>query len=777
MCANVTSTTQSSPTASTGRSLFSRLTAPLKSRTRNLADFHIEPLEPHRRYAPGDLVRGAVVLTVVKPVRITHLTVCLHGFIHVYKNANGVNEPLPDSVTYASGNPMKSQYFGNGYCSLFQDEVILCGEGRLDAGFERGTISYQISSTITRPTTIAATSMCERKVELVERVDRKKSIKPKDHPPSREHADTRSISDTTEATSPRPDDSVSQVDVLDNQIQPRSPAQSDVQSTFSTDSTISSSTGLSFRLGPVPSSARSTRDSQGNSSNSLDDKSITATIELLKSGCLPGDYLPVKITVQHTKAIKSMHGIIITFYRQGRIDSSPPLSLFKDIKGKEAERLKHEEYYPKSKTGLGGLSLSSAGSTSVFRKDLSQTFAPLIVDPSTLTSHVTASIRVPEDCFPTISGVPGQMVNFKYQVEVVVDLGGKLAGQQRHVPRIGTVSLPAAYGSTGNRSEGNASMLAAFGGSIVDTDHIRREKSVVACVFEVVVGTTDSARNKARHTGKQPAEFSNSRPVTPSPAQNLMHEEPFDHEYIHQENAQYPNHPYQYYDPNYDEPYSYEYNQISEQRADHHSRYPPPSHTQIYVPPPETEGQTELSEKEQLRRAEQRLLPSQPPDFQASSSSSSSAAARGSTGPSAPNPADEDLYTADGLPPSNPSPLASHPVDPSNPHLSESPLAGPSAPSLSDLTPHASHTSHATDDKQELERQRLLAEASAPSEFPDLEEEGESSRQGAAASAPHDHHPSAPIFPEEDEYGSGYAHQHFEGTRVDHESLPPRYER
>ncbi|KAF7958617.1 hypothetical protein EAE96_002157 [Botrytis aclada] len=819
MCANVTSTTQSSPTASTGRSLFSRLTAPLKSRTRNLADFHIEPLEPHRRYAPGDLVRGAVVLTVVKPVRITHLTVCLHGFIHVYKNANGANEPLPDTVMYASGNPMKSQYFGNGYCSLFQDEVILCGEGRLDAGvyrfnfelefptkgiptsvdFERGTISYQISSTITRPTTIAATSMCERKVELVERVDvgplgpprprtislepisrrakRKKSIKPKDQPPSREHADTRSISDTTEATSPRPDDSVSQVDILDNQTQPRSPAQSDVQSTFSTDSTISSSTGLSSRLGPVPSSARSTRDSQGNSSNSLDDKTITATIELLKSGCLPGDYLPVKITVQHTKAIKSMHGIIITFYRQGRIDSSPPLSLFKDIKGKEAERLKHEEYYPKSKTGLGGLSLSSAGSTSVFRKDLSQTFAPLIVDPSTLTSHVTASIRVPEDCFPTISGVPGQMVNFKYQVEVVVDLGGKLAGQQRHVPRIGTVSLPAAYGSTGNRSEGNASMLAAFGGSIVDTDHIRREKSVVACVFEVVVGTTDSARNKARHTGKQPAEFSNSRPATPSPAQNPMHEETFDHEYIHQENTQYPNHPYQYYDPNYDEPYPYEYSQNFEQHADQHSIYPPPSHTQIYVPPPETEGQTKLSEKEQLRRAEQRLLPSQPPDFQASSSSSSSAAARGSTGPYVPNPADEDLYTADGLPPSNPRPLTSHPADPSNPHLSESPPAGPSAPSLSDLTPHASHTSHATDDKQELERQRLLAEASAPSEFPELEEEGESSRQGAAASAPHDHEPSAPIFHEEDEYGSGYAHQDFDGTRVDHESLPPRYER
>jgi hypothetical protein len=74
------------------------------------------------------------VLTVVKPIRITHLTVCLHGFVHVYRHANSANEPLPDTGQFASSNPMKSQYFGNGYCSLFQDEVTLCGEGRLDAG-------------------------------------------------------------------------------------------------------------------------------------------------------------------------------------------------------------------------------------------------------------------------------------------------------------------------------------------------------------------------------------------------------------------------------------------------------------------------------------------------------------------------------------------------------------------------------------------------------------------------------------------------------------------
>ncbi|KAH8676681.1 hypothetical protein BGZ60DRAFT_468572 [Tricladium varicosporioides] len=134
MCANATPTTTSSPFTSSSRSLLSRLTSPLKSRTRNLTDFHIRPDEPHRKYSPGDLVKGAVILTVVKPVRITHLTVCLHGYVRVFKHPNEVNEPWTVDPSLGAGDPMKSQYFGNGHASLFQDEIALCGEGRLDAG-------------------------------------------------------------------------------------------------------------------------------------------------------------------------------------------------------------------------------------------------------------------------------------------------------------------------------------------------------------------------------------------------------------------------------------------------------------------------------------------------------------------------------------------------------------------------------------------------------------------------------------------------------------------
>lgn len=135
MCANATPTASTSPFASTGRSLLSRLTAPLRgARTRNLTDFHIVPDEPHRRYSPGDLVTGKVVLKVLKPVRLTHITVCLHGVVRVFKHHGDKSELVAADSGLTSGNTRKSQYFGNGHASLFQDEQVVCNEGRIEAG-------------------------------------------------------------------------------------------------------------------------------------------------------------------------------------------------------------------------------------------------------------------------------------------------------------------------------------------------------------------------------------------------------------------------------------------------------------------------------------------------------------------------------------------------------------------------------------------------------------------------------------------------------------------
>jgi hypothetical protein len=634
-----------------------------------------------------------------------------------------------------------------------------------------------ITSTITRPTSIAATSSCDQKLSLVETVDIALMRPPKPRtislePISKRARIRRSVKakessvpeapetgPRTERTrgsiSPLPDESASQYGPAEHSANSQSPAPSDVMSTMSTPTgteSTTSSTTQSVRHEPASPMAKSAKDSQRGSNSSLDDKTITATIELLKSGALPGDNLPLKVSIKHTKGIKSLHGIIITLYRQGRIDSAPPLSRFVDVKGKSAEKLKHEEYYPKSRTGLSGLSLSAAGSSSLFRKDLTQTFAPLIVDPTTLTAVVSASVRVPEDAFPTISNVPGEMISFKYYVEVVVDLGGKLAGQQRHLPRAGSVTISSGPGGSGGlRTDGGPNTLTAWGGNIVDTDHIRREKSVVACLFEVVVGTMDSSR--WQRPGSAGRTRSNDWPeaaVTPATRDAPIHEEPpgprdvegqpigdepypYSDEQFHHE-AQYPE----------SYPHGHEYRLYDDQ---YYGFYPPPAHAEIPVPPPEVPDEEGLSEKERIRRAEERLLPSQPAQGREGQSSSAVTPAAGPSAPPDEHEQEEDLYSSEDVTPRATS-------TPGGSQRSSDPPPVPSAPTLEDLASGAH-----SDDKQELERQRMLAEASAP---PDFDEAEEDAGEGGAG----EHEPSAPALTE-DGYGGPSSH---------HESLP-KYER
>lgn len=112
-------------------SFFARLASPLRSRTRNLADFHVRLKEPHRQYSAGDHVKGHVVLSVIKPFRITHLTVALHGYVRAFKSAGAAAQLGPVNPAVASSDGRSFRYHGNGHASLFQDEQVLCGDGRL----------------------------------------------------------------------------------------------------------------------------------------------------------------------------------------------------------------------------------------------------------------------------------------------------------------------------------------------------------------------------------------------------------------------------------------------------------------------------------------------------------------------------------------------------------------------------------------------------------------------------------------------------------------------
>lgn len=122
--------------SSTSKKFLKRLNIlPLRSRTRHIADFHIRPDDPHRKYRPGEHVQGAVVLTVVKPVRITHLTVLLHGYVRVYKGPGAQsNEPVRSPAEIQNLSSRGGRRYHNGYAPLFQDEQVLSSDGRLEPG-------------------------------------------------------------------------------------------------------------------------------------------------------------------------------------------------------------------------------------------------------------------------------------------------------------------------------------------------------------------------------------------------------------------------------------------------------------------------------------------------------------------------------------------------------------------------------------------------------------------------------------------------------------------
>ena len=453
---------------------------------------------------------------------------------------------------------------------------------------------------------------------------------------------------------------------------PRSPVPSEISSAATTDS-ASSNVSCSI-TSPMRTVIEGGEDAIVNPLQNT----ISAKIEVLQGGCLAGDSFPVKVLVKHNTAAKSMQGIIITMYRQGRIDTHPAIPLGPQRRG---EKPKYEDYYPKSLTGLGGLSLTSAGSSRSFRQDLNQIFAPLIVDPQSLTAVINTSIQAPVHLFPTINCVPGAMVSFKYYIEVVVDLRAKIGSQDRLRPHLSmTSSLQHGYGDakvTKIEHADGVSYASTPGFNYLVTDQLRRTKGVVFTRTEMVVGTKDSSRKRQKQRENHSA-VDDNRPLNTSAVLGIEITQNQDLE------------------PGLGE-------SISEE-----SRYSSPLICNQEQPPidviPPPEIEEDLDEKGRLRRAEERLLPSAPPPQDEEPSSTALI-------PSAPiADSEEDFVRRYG--PDHPAPAYDGPQD----------------------------------DKLEVERQRLLARASAPNS----EDYATESTSATAEDTPHLVQPSAPVLYEDD---------------------------
>lgn len=598
-----------------------------------------------------------------------------------------------------------------------------------------------ITATVTRPTTISPTVTRSTKVKFQDQIDIESMSTPKSRAISLEPVSKRgrvklvrgASSMTTQTTSStgylsRNNTQHSATSRSTNSITnpPLSPAPSEdtTQTNITTTSTPSFQTADAES--PVRKCSPQTSDARSNTTSSSS-QTITATAELPRHGALPGDTLPIRVSITHTKSdVRGM--VLATLYRQGRVDMHPTIPL-----GNSGDkRPEYEDVYPKSRTGLGGLYFANASPSSVFRKDLAQSSTMMIVNPDSMTADITMSLKIPDSAFPTIANVPGSMISFTYHVEVVVDLFGKL-GETRLWPRL-TSSDPI----FSHNSEAGSQLTSDWSQSILDTTQLRRTKSVITFEMSLVIGTHDSGRK---------------RPLNkPLDGQNPEILGPWQEDY---QDSSYPHGEYdgQFYDemgqPYYDEdghPYSYD-----------PSTYPDDYYqAPDIIPPPEPIE--EVDEKTRLRRQEQLLLPSAPPEDGEASSSA------GPNVPSAPVIPSNGMRDGIEIPHDGS-------VTPSTLHTTSSVA---SARSGDTIRPHSSSPPpvpvsagdvEVTDDKQELERQRLLAQASAP---PAEEEAQPSTSVDALVPALA---PSAPTITEPDEYNvQTLNHEHSGGDL-------PQYER
>lgn len=600
-----------------------------------------------------------------------------------------------------------------------------------------------ITATLTRPTTIAPTTSRTLAVKFADRIDiesmytpksraiylepmtrRGKVKKVKRSSPSNTHESTSTKTLSRQNTSHSVHTPSSSAPLNET---PSSPAPS--ENTTATDATDSVQ---SLDVDENESSQRKQSDPSGPASSTTSNSAhtISAVTEIQRHGALPGDSIPVRVKVEHTKAVRGI--VIATLYRLGRIDMLPALPLASKNKDKRPE---YEDVYPKSRTGLGGLYFTNGAPNMVFKKDLTQTSTMMVVDPQSKTADVNFKVKIPNEAFPTMDNIPGGMLSFTYHIEVVIDLTGKL-GESRLLPSL-TTNGPSFSNAAGS---GPNQLTHDWANNILDTAPLRRTKNVAAFELPVVIGTEDTGgskrlrdqqlnqQNQTRANGKQNASSQQQQQQGYSQYPETNGYDNHTQNYDQHGNPVYEDGWYdEFGNPIYDGWHNY-----------HHYQYHYPPHTTNgyhyptangtpYIPPPQDEEHPD--EKSRLRWEERLLTPSQPPETDGASNPARALA------PSAPI---LDEHLSNGATPSIPITISRASAR-SAETIVRDPLTPP--PSLpEDGVPPV------TEDKQELERNRLAAQASAP---PDNDDDGDAEPSSSRSAA---EIPSAPIINDEAEY-------------------------
>lgn len=127
------------------------------SKASHINDYYIDLDEPHKQFGPGDTVSGRVVLDVSRPLGITHVSLSLFGYVEVFKShSTNKSRTRTNASRTATGRGKRwvSEYYGDGFASLFEDELVLCGDGRLDPKLYHFRFEIDFPSSLNLPSSI-----------------------------------------------------------------------------------------------------------------------------------------------------------------------------------------------------------------------------------------------------------------------------------------------------------------------------------------------------------------------------------------------------------------------------------------------------------------------------------------------------------------------------------------------------------------------------------------------------------------------------------------------
>ena len=126
------------PTGSPRRSsILNKLRGPFTAKQHPQIKQDIQLDNPYREYSPGDSIKGKVHLDVPRAVRVTHLVVRLHGFVKVITHSKLPGEAIPydETLLNSAKGRRGGEYFGNGFAKLFEDDHVLCRDGKLHGNY------------------------------------------------------------------------------------------------------------------------------------------------------------------------------------------------------------------------------------------------------------------------------------------------------------------------------------------------------------------------------------------------------------------------------------------------------------------------------------------------------------------------------------------------------------------------------------------------------------------------------------------------------------------